>query len=101
MNYQILKKLRKSFGKTSDELASYLNVSHSTYQKYECGKRGLSIEKICKLSDYYNVSTDYLLGRTINKVEFDSENIQELKSNIKEALEILNSLARNLTNFKQ
>lgn len=100
MDYHILKNLRKSFGKTSDELASYLNVSHSTYQKYECGKRGLSIEKICKLSDYYNVSTDYLLGRTVNRVELDSKNIQKLKNNIEEALEILNNLVKNPTGFR-
>lgn len=59
-----LKELRKSNGKTQKELAEYLGISERGYQNYEMGKREPNLEILSKLADYFNVSTDYLLGRS-------------------------------------
>lgn len=60
----ILKSLRKSkgFSKMQDFCAA-ADISFSTYQNYESGKRIPTAEILIKLADFYGVSTDYLLGR--------------------------------------
>lgn len=47
-------------------MAKVLNVSQNTYSQYETGVIALTAEILIKLSDYYNVSIDYLLDRTNN-----------------------------------
>lgn len=46
------------------ELATYLEVSIGTISNYEKGIHEPDLETLCKLADYYEVSADYLLGRT-------------------------------------
>ena len=50
----------------SADLASVLHVSQNTYSQYENGVIELTAERLVKLADFYNVSIDYLLGRTDN-----------------------------------
>ena len=60
----ILKSLRKSNGySTMQEFCAAADISFSTYQNYESGKRVPTAEILVKLADFYNVSIDYLLGR--------------------------------------
>lgn len=58
-----LKMLRKRKGVLQSEVADFLGVSRTSYTQYETGKRGLSAEMLSKLSDYYGVSIDIILGR--------------------------------------
>lgn len=48
------------------EIARVLNVSQNTYSQYETGVIALTAEVLIKLSEYYNVSIDFLLDRTDN-----------------------------------
>lgn len=59
-----LKKARQENGKTQKEIADYLNIKQNTYSQYENEKRQIPIEILIRLADYYDVSVDYLLGRT-------------------------------------
>lgn len=60
----ILKSLRKSNGySTMQEFCAAADISFSTYQNYESGKRVPTAEILVKLADFYGVTTDYLLGR--------------------------------------
>lgn len=52
------------------DIASYLNITTSAYGFYEQGKRKPDMETLKKLADFFNVSTDYLIGRTDNKKSF-------------------------------
>lgn len=45
-----------------EDVAKILNTSKQNYGRYENGKRKLSIEDLIKLSKFYHVSTDYILG---------------------------------------
>lgn len=45
------------------EFCEASGISFSTYQNYETGKRIPTAEILIKLADFYNVTTDYLLGR--------------------------------------
>lgn len=62
-----LASIRKSRRLTMKEVAESLNISLSAYQKYENGTRDVSTEMLSKLADFYNVTTDYLLGRNTDE----------------------------------
>lgn len=59
-----LRRLRDEKDVTQAEVAKALGVDRSTLAYWEIGKRDPDSETIKKLANYYNVSTDYLLGRT-------------------------------------
>ncbi|QDK70154.1 helix-turn-helix domain-containing protein [Lactococcus protaetiae] len=63
-----LKQLRKSKALTQKEVAEQLGMTQQNYQKWESGKSSPSGETLDKLADYFQVSTDYLLGRTKEEV---------------------------------
>lgn len=58
-----LKELRKENKKNQEQIAKALNLTRVTYLRYEQGITEPTIETLCKLADYYNVSLDYLVGR--------------------------------------
>ena len=59
--------LRKSSGVTQQDLANYLGVSRQAYANYENGNREPDFHTLVKLSCYFNVSIDYLLGNDLLK----------------------------------
>lgn len=67
MIFPNIRNLREDNDKKQQQLADYLNVKQTTYSKYELGKINIPIEVFIKLADYYDVSVDYLLGRTTQK----------------------------------
>lgn len=56
--------LREDHDLKKKTVAEYLGVHPTVYSRYEKGVRDFSVEIVIKLADYYQVSTDYLLGRT-------------------------------------
>lgn len=67
MVFPNIRNLREDNDKKQQELADYLNVKQTTYSKYELGKINIPIEVFIKLADYYDVSLDYIVGRSLNK----------------------------------
>ncbi len=61
---RILSLLRKERGITQKQAAEDLGVAQALLSHYEKGKRECGLDFIVKAADYYNVSTDYLLGRS-------------------------------------
>ncbi|WIF95021.1 helix-turn-helix domain-containing protein [Caminicella sporogenes] len=61
---QRLKELRINKNITQSELANILNKSRSTIAGYEINDRMPDFETLTKIADFFNVSIDYLLGRT-------------------------------------
>lgn len=64
MELRRLRDLREDHDRTQQQVAAYLNMHRSVYRRYESGEREAPVWVVCKLADYYGVSTDYLLGRT-------------------------------------
>ena len=64
MYFQRIRDLREDNDKKQVELARYLNVDQSTYSDYETGRINISIEQLIKIADFYDVSLDYLVGRS-------------------------------------
>lgn len=62
-----LKDLREDNDLTQKQISEYLMCDQSLYSKYERGEREIPLKLIIKLADYYNVSIDYLVGRSKNK----------------------------------
>ncbi len=59
-----LKDIREDRDVTQREIAEYLHIKQNTYSQYETGQRGLPVDILIKLAEYYRTSTDYLLGLT-------------------------------------
>ncbi len=66
MQFKNLRGIREDRDIKQKNIAKYLNVSQNTYSQYETGVISLTAEVLIKLSEYYNVSIDYLLDRTNN-----------------------------------
>ena len=64
--YQRIRDLREDKDLNQTEVAKYLGMSQTGYSKYETGENDIPTAILIKLADFYNVSTDYLLGRTNN-----------------------------------
>ena len=62
-----LKDLRIDNDLYQKQIADYLKITRQQYGLYEIGKRDIPIDSLCKLADFYKVSTDYILGRTNKK----------------------------------
>ena len=78
-----IKKLRNSYNINQVELAKELGVTKQCVSNWENDNILPSIEMLIKLSKYFNVSTDYLLGLsselTINVVGLNEQEIAHLK----------------------
>ncbi|HIU69449.1 MAG TPA: helix-turn-helix transcriptional regulator [Candidatus Scubalenecus merdavium] len=59
-----LKKLRKLFGVSQQQLADVLGVSQQSINKYENHNVEPDIETLIAMADYFDTSVDYLVGRT-------------------------------------
>ena len=71
-----LVKLRRKYNYTQQRLADFLGITRPAYTAYERGTRQPDYETLLKLADYYDVSIDYLLGRTDNP---EPSNVDKLK----------------------
>lgn len=60
----VLRLLRNEKKMSQQELADALGVSKSAVNMYERGERQPNFETLEVIADYFNVDTDYLLGRT-------------------------------------
>ena len=64
--YNRIRDLREDNDQTQRDIATILNMQLTVYQRYERGERELPLWAAIKLSNYYNVSIDYLVGVTNN-----------------------------------
>ena len=73
-----LKELREEKNISQQDIAKYLKIDNSLYAKYEKEYYVIPIKHLNTLSNYFNVSFDYLFGLT-NKLNY-KENINEIDS---------------------
>jgi HTH-type transcriptional regulator, competence development regulator len=72
-----LRFLRKKRNMTQKDLADRFNLGESTIGMYERDEREPSFEFVRQLADFFNVTTDYLLGRTDNPNPLEKDDIPE------------------------
>ena len=80
-----LKQLRKDKNLTQTELGNKINVTKVSISGYESGNRSPDTDTLQRLADFFEVSTDYLLGRTdtaaLTPQEQDEADFQAFASN--------------------
>ena len=62
--FQRIRDLREDNDLTQHQIATLLNISQSTYSRYENGELDIPIQMLIKLANYYNTSLDYLVNLT-------------------------------------
>lgn len=67
MKYENIRNLRIDRGYTQKQVGDYLGISQNTYSQYEIGVLNYPVAVVIRLSLFYGVSTDYLLGLTDEK----------------------------------
>lgn len=67
MYFRRLRDLREDHDMKQVDVAGYLEIAQTVYSRYERGFQTIPVEHLIKLADLYNVTTDYLLGRTNEK----------------------------------
>jgi len=65
--YERIRSLREDADLTQESVGKAVNIPQRTYAYYESGQRMVPPHVLCSLADFYNVSVDYILGRTSNK----------------------------------
>ena len=65
--YTRIRDLREDRDLTQKEIAQMLGMSQTGYSKYETGENDIPTVVLIKLADFYQTSTDYILGRTDKK----------------------------------
>lgn len=64
MYFQRLRDLREDKDMNQTQIAKLLNTKQTVYSRYERGFQTIPVEHLITLADFYDVSTDYILGRT-------------------------------------
>ena len=64
MYFQRLRDLREDKDLRQEDVAEILGISQTVYSRYERGFQTIPVVHLLKLADFYQVSADYLLGRT-------------------------------------
>lgn len=59
-----IREIREDKDLTQKQLGQLLNCTQQTYARYESGEITIDIYNLIKLANFYNTSTDYLLGLT-------------------------------------
>lgn len=77
MNIQRLKEIREDRDLLQIEVAKLLNIKQQQYSEYEIGKRLIPINYLSRLADIYEVSIDYLLGKTDIKKPYPKSSIKK------------------------
>ncbi len=67
MYFQRLRDLREDMDMTQTQISELLGIKQTVYSRYERGYQTIPVEHLICLADYYKVSTDYILGRTLVK----------------------------------
>ncbi|MEV9641726.1 helix-turn-helix transcriptional regulator [Mammaliicoccus sciuri] len=78
-----LKKLRTNKKISQQEMANYLGITRQGYAKYENNDSEPSYEILKKISLFFNVTTDYLLGQSDNPRMTADEEFQAFSNNPK------------------
>lgn len=67
MKFQRIQNLRTDADMSQKQLSEILHISQRSYSHYETGSRNIPVEMLIRLANYYDISVDYLVGRTDKK----------------------------------
>ena len=85
-----IKEMRKKVGLTQEQLAEDLGVSRETLAKIETGKNGTSVDGIVNFANYFNVTTDAVIG-----IGNDSSKYNEIRAMFENVPDNMKDMAYN------
>ena len=102
MNNTKLAEIREDNELSQRELASKLNVSKSTYARWETGEQIIPLSRLNDFCSYFQISMDYIMG--ISTIKSKTNNIKELNkkiigSNLKQIRETQKVTQQELADF--
>lgn len=59
-----LREIRTYHKLTREDVANHLDITYTSYSKYETAEREPNVEKLIKLANLFDVTVDYLIGRS-------------------------------------
>lgn len=68
--FQRIRDLREDNDLTQHQIATLLNISQSTYSRYENGELDIPIQMLIKLANHYDTSIDYLVNITDSRIHY-------------------------------
>jgi DNA-binding helix-turn-helix protein len=71
MKFQRLRDLREDKDLLQKDIAEILGITQTVYSRYERGFQTIPVAHLLKLADFYDTSTDYILGRTNNRAPYE------------------------------
>lgn len=78
-----ISELRESKNMTQEELAKHLGITRASLSHYETSRREPDIETLNKIADFFQVSVDYLMGRTNDPQPIsDVESVQQFTESL-------------------
>lgn len=90
---EILKDLRTECNMSQSELAKKLDISPSTVGMYEQGRRYPDFDTLIKIANHFNVSLDFLLGRSENRNDNKESEYKVYPKEVIDLYEEINELA--------
>ncbi len=94
MNGERLRKLRKSKGLTQEQLGNILGVKKASISSYEKEERTPTIEHLISMIQFFNVSSDYLLGSDF-LIEIEDKERKKYIPITKEEIDFINELKKD------
>lgn len=82
MSYPRLRDLREDNDLSQSDIANKINTTQSYYAQYENGKRPIPFERVIELANFYNVSLDYIAGRTNDKKGLCRSELSDTETNL-------------------
>lgn len=68
--FQRIRDLKEDNDLTQHQIATLLNISQSTYSRYENGELEIFIQNLTNLANYYDISIDYLVNMTDIRISY-------------------------------
>ena len=95
---RVLALLRKERGLSQKVVAGELGISQALLSHYEKGAREPGLDFLCKAASFYNVSVDYLLGRSSERRPGEElPDVQQAPDNSLRGRNVFSALGKNLT----
>ena len=87
IDFAKLKDMREDMDLSQEKMAEILGVKRSTYSLWELGINIIPLRSLSNFADYFNVSMDYVIGRSNNRKAITNNkglNLKQLGNNMKE-----------------
>jgi transcriptional regulator with XRE-family HTH domain len=91
--------LRERSGLTQSGAAKKMGIVRTTYSNYEAGNREPDNDTLKLFADFFEVTTDYLLGRTDNPSEVINDTYEGLSEWRKKAIEAIHKMSEEEVNY--